>query len=118
MNLDVTLIAKLAGEIGYDLATLSPHGDKTRLGCTRRVPGRDLEDACVDFDAPFDAVEFSALKAFEAAGWDVRFSTSGVRAYKAHAPVGQNRPLRTLFQNLPALPPQPNSRRPLCTRAA
>lgn len=118
MNLDVTLIAKLAGEIGYDLATLSPHGSGTRLACTRRVPGRDLEDACVDLDTPFDAVEFSALKAFEAAGWDVRFSTSGVRAYKARVPAGQNRPQRTLFQNLPPVAPSFDSRRPLCTRAA
>ncbi|HWQ99696.1 MAG TPA: hypothetical protein VN397_02500, partial [Candidatus Methylomirabilis sp.] len=114
MDLDLNLIARLAGEIGYDFVALAPHGNGTQLECTRRVPGRDLEDACVNFDAPFDTIEFRALKAFEAAGWDVRFSPKGVRAYKASVRTGEERATRRpMFQNLPTLPPPPDTRVPL-----
>lgn len=105
---DFEKIAKLAAEAGWDQLTLSPCGDKAWLECVCRKPGRRVDSACVELDAPFNAVEFKALKGFEAAGWDARFSTSGVRAYKTKVSCGER-----MFQNLPPVPPPPDPSREL-----
>ncbi len=74
-------LAVAADGKGFDLIEIRPCGSGSELRLIRRQSDGQT-DAILSLRTPFEVLERKALAELEEAGWDARFTTRGVKAYK------------------------------------